>query len=277
MNSGNLGVSRSAATFVTSLADRTIAALRTNHDDLAALVPGLSTEQLTGPSGASEWSAAQVLSHMGSGAEISLAGLTTALTGGPDPAPDFNQSVWDRWNALSPQEQADSFIESNARLIDAFEAISPEQRESVQVKLGFLPFPLQLAAIAGMRLNESAQHSWDVRVALDPQAGIAEDAAGVLAEQLAGPLSFMPGFFGKAEALAKPAVIDIAASGYGFVVADAVSVTDAVSEPTATFTGPLEAAIRLVGGRLTPKFTPEGVEVTGNVTLDDLRRVFPGF
>ena len=46
---------------------------------------------------------------------------------------------------------------------------------------------------------------------------------------------------------------------------------------TATFTGPLESAVRLLGGRLTPKYTPEGVEVSGNVTLDELRAVFPGF
>ena len=40
---------------MTSLADRTIAALRANHDTLAALVPTLTEEQLTAPSGASEW------------------------------------------------------------------------------------------------------------------------------------------------------------------------------------------------------------------------------
>ena len=68
---------------MTTLADRTIAALRTTHDDLAALVPGLTDEQLAGPSGASEWTVAQVLSHLGSGAEIGLATLETALGAGP--------------------------------------------------------------------------------------------------------------------------------------------------------------------------------------------------
>jgi hypothetical protein len=34
---------------------------------------------------------------------------------------------------------------------------------------------------------------------------------------------------------------------------------------------------RLLTGRLTPPFTPEDVTVTGNVGLDDLRRVFPGY
>ena len=40
---------------MTSLVDRTIAALRTEHDTLVALLPNLSEDQLSGPSGASEW------------------------------------------------------------------------------------------------------------------------------------------------------------------------------------------------------------------------------
>jgi hypothetical protein len=90
-------------------------------------------------------------------------------------------------------------------------------------------------------------------------------------------LGFLVGFIGKADALAEPAVVDIAGSGYGLVVTDKVAVVTDPVEPTATFTGPLEAAIRLVGGRLRPANTPEGVKVTGAVSLDDLRRVFPGY
>ena len=33
----------------------------------------------------------------------------------------------------------------------------------------------------------------------------------------------------------------------------------------------------MLSGRLRPELTPEAVEVTGNVTLDDLRQVFPGY
>ena len=45
------------------------------HDEVAAVVTGLSDGELTGHSGASEWSLTQVLSHLGSGEEISLATL----------------------------------------------------------------------------------------------------------------------------------------------------------------------------------------------------------
>ena len=266
---------------MTTLADRTIAALRTTHDGLAALVPGLTDAQLTGPSGAAEWTVAQVLSHLGSGAEIGLATLGTAPTAGSAAGPGFNESVWDRWNAMSPREQADGFLDHDARLVAAFEALTAEQRTTLQVDLGrrreLLPEPLSLASFAGMRLNETAQHSWDVRVAFGPSAAIPADAAAVLAEHLSGGLGFLVGFIGKADALTEPAVVDIDGSGYGIVVAERVAVVPGPTDPTATFTGPLESAVRLVGGRLRPATTPDGVTVTGAESLDDLRRVFPGY
>jgi uncharacterized protein (TIGR03083 family) len=262
---------------MTTLADRTIAALRTTHDDLAALVPTVTDEQLAGPSGATEWTVAQVLSHLGSGAEIGLATLASALGTGPAPGPGFNESVWDRWNAMGPREQAANVLDHDARFVAAFEALTAEQRATVQVDLGFLPAPLSLASFAGMRLNETALHSWDVRVALDPTATVPADVAAVLAELLTGDLGFLAGFVGKADALAEPAVVDIDGSGYGIVVADRVAFVPGPTDPTATFTGPLEAAVRLVGGRLRPATTPDGVTVTGGVSLDDLRRVFPGY
>ena len=112
----------------------------------------------------------------------------------------------------------------------AFESLTSEQRTTGQVDLGFLPEPLPLASFAGMRLNESALHSWDVRVAFDPSAAVAADVAAVLAEHLAGGLGFLVGFIGKADALPEPAVVDIEGSGYGLVVADKVAV--AAGPPT---------------------------------------------
>lgn len=95
---------------MSSLADRTIAALRSTHDEMAALVPGLSDDQLTHRSGAAEWTVAQVLSHLGSGAEITRASLRAAVGDASASDEDFNQGVWDRWNALGPVEQAAGFV-----------------------------------------------------------------------------------------------------------------------------------------------------------------------
>jgi uncharacterized protein (TIGR03083 family) len=262
---------------MTSLADRTIAALRSIHDDLAALVPGLPEQQLTGPSGASQWTVAQVLSHMGSGAEIGLAGYRTAVAGGPAQEPDFNQGVWDRWNAMTPEEQAAGFVEHDAELVAYLEGLTHAQREGLELELGFMPTPLSVATAAGMRLNEAALHGWDVRVALDPAAELGAIEAALLAEHFSGELGFLLGFIGKADALAEPAVVGIEGSDFSIEVGDGVALTAAGSGATATFTGPLEAAIRLLAGRLAPDRTPSGTDVTGNTTLADLRRVFPGY
>ena len=74
-----------------------------------------------------------------------------------------------------------------------------------------------------MRLNESTLHSWDVRVGLDPDAAVPADAAQLLLEHLGGDLGFMTAFTGKADALAKPATVQIDGSDFGLVIADAVS------------------------------------------------------
>ena len=262
---------------MTTLAGRTIAALRGEHDTLAGTVPALTAEQLTGPSGASEWTVADVLSHMGSGAEITLADLSASLGVAEPPGPGFNQSVWDRWNALSPANQALGWIGSDTALVAALEAIPVEQHDDLKVKLGFLPEPLPLASFAAMRLSEVAQHSWDVRAGLDPAAALAEPSAQLLAEHLSAGLVFLLGFIGKPDAAGGPAVVEIAGTPFRIVLEEQVRLTADAQPATATFTGPLESAMRLIYGRLTPEFTPAGVEVTGNVTLDDLRAAFPGF
>ena len=65
---------------------------------------------------------------------------------------------------------------------------------------------------------------------------------------------------------------------YSIVVgAEGVRLEPGSDGATATFDGPLEAGIRLMAGRLKPEHTPAGVDVTGNVTLDELRKVFPGY
>lgn len=262
---------------MTTPTDATIAALRAVHDDLAHRVAGLTDAQLGAQSGAAEWSVADVLSHLGSGAEIGLASLTAAASGTDTPAPGFNEQVWARWNALNPREQAVGFVEHDARLVAAYEALTARQREQLDVELGFLPAPLPVGALAGMRLNESAQHAWDIRVADDADARLDDDSARLLVEHLAGDLAFLVGFLGTPDALATPAVIAIAGTEVGITVGEGVAVTMPVADPTATFVGPLESAVRLIGGRLGPAHTPAGVEIDGDVTLDDLRRVFRGF
>ncbi len=105
--------------------DRAIAVLRTHHDRLAEVVADLTPEQLKEPSAATEWSIAQVLSHLGSGAEIWLRPLRRRPSPGrPAPEQD-NQAIWDRWNASSPEEQAAGFLEHDERFVRLLEEPSP--------------------------------------------------------------------------------------------------------------------------------------------------------
>jgi len=258
---------------MTEIVDRTIAALRANHDRLVGEVSTLTPEQLTGSSGASDWTIADVLSHLGSGAEIGWYPVVAAATGERVDAPD-NQEVWDRWNAMDPADQAASFVQSDEQSVATFEGLSAEQRDSITIDLGFLPEPVPLATALGMRLNEQALHGWDVEVGLDPAATLTEESAALLAEHFSSTMSFLLGFVGKPEGVG-PARVGL--GGYTIVIAESISLEPGAEDTTATFEGPLEAGIRLLAGRLTPEHTPDGVDVTGNITLDDLRKAFPGY
>ncbi len=149
-------------------ADIPIQALRVVHEDLAARVSSYADADLGRPSGAAEWTVAQVLSHLGSGGEIGLAGLAAAQAGSPPPEQSFSQSVWDRWDTMTPRRQADECIASDAALVAAYEGLDGATRSSLRVKLRFLPEPIGADMLAALRLNESALHGWDVAVADDP-------------------------------------------------------------------------------------------------------------
>src|SRR3954463_2697217 len=122
---------------MSQLVDRTIIALRSEYDTLAGLVSTLTDDQLAATGGAAEWTVAQVLSHLGSGAEIGRAPIARAA--GETVAAEENQAVWARWDASTPRAQAEGFLEHNGRWLDTVEALTPEQRSSLTVDLGFLP------------------------------------------------------------------------------------------------------------------------------------------
>ena len=254
---------------MTELADRTIDLLRRHHDELAARVADLTDDDLARTSGATGWTVAQVLSHLGSGAEIGL-----GVVRGDDVD---NEAVWARWDAATPREQATAFVEHDAAFVTALEALDAETRTTATVDLGFMPEPLPLGTYVGMRAVEVVNHAWDVREGLDGAATLDEPGAELLAEHYAGPLAFMLGFSAKPDQLAEPATVVLGDSGFALELGDGVTVTTTPSAPTATFLGPVEAGVRLLTGRLRPDTTPEGVDVTGNVTLEDLRKVFPGY
>jgi uncharacterized protein (TIGR03083 family) len=265
---------------MTDRADETIKALRSGHDGLAALVRDFTADDLARPSGASEWDISQVLSHLGSGAEIHLAALDGALDGTGALPGDFNQSVWARWDAMSREERAEGFITANETLVRRYEGLDEQTRQSLRIDLGFLPTPVDVATAGGLRLSEFAHHAWDVNVSFDPAATLAPEATPLLFDQAA----MFVGFLGKpAELGGGPMTIAVKTTApdrsFGIDVSgEKLTLIDTPDGPDAALTAPAEWWLRLVAGRHAPEHTPETVTLTSAaITLDDLRRAFPGF
>ncbi len=262
-----------------SNADTVIAALRSGYERLADLVKKFDDEALAGPSAATEWDIAQVLSHLGSGAEIMTNTVQLAVDGKPAAEGDFNQTVWDRWNASSRREQADGFLQWNETLLALFESLDEGQRNDLRIDLGWLPAPVDVATVARMRLSELTHHSWDVRSALDPEATL--DAAAV-PEMLQSSSIDLSWITKPAELNGQTAVLAVVttdpATKFTLNLADPVSIDSTpVAEIGGSLTLPAEAWLRLAAGRLGPDRTPKSVELTGPIDLDTLRRVFAGY
>src|SRR4051794_19555010 len=94
--------------------DRWLEALHARSQRLNRLVSPLPEAELTRPSYAEGWSIAQVLSHLGSAAEISARlvdrGISGDLTG---PVREELLPIWERWDALPPLEQRAAWREAD--------------------------------------------------------------------------------------------------------------------------------------------------------------------
>ena len=107
-----------------------IAVLRESHERLAGLVEPLTPEQVRARSFCTDWSIAQVLSHIGSGAEISLLMLPGALGEGEPAGPESFQAVWDVWNAKTPDAQAADALAADERQVATLEQLTDEQYDA---------------------------------------------------------------------------------------------------------------------------------------------------
>jgi uncharacterized protein (TIGR03083 family) len=262
-----------------SNADAIISALRIGYDSLAGLVRDYSDEQLAGPTGADEWDVSQVLSHLGSGAEIAQESLNAALEGKPGPDAEFNKAVWARYDGAGRRERLDGFLAANEALTRFYESMSEETRTTLQIKLSFMPAPVDVATAAFSRLSEFALHSWDVRVGLDATAAIAPEATQLLLPRT----ELTAGYLGKADVLdGERALIAVTTVGPAreltLQLGEQVGVSaGAPDQSDGTLTLPAEAWIRLLTGRLKPPHIPAGITTTGTADLGLLRRVFPPF
>jgi uncharacterized protein (TIGR03083 family) len=253
-----------------------ISTLRQSHERLAGLVTALTPEQLRDQSYCTDWSIAQVLSHLGSGAEISFCGLPAALGEAEPLSRDAFGPIWDRWNAKSPDEQAADALEYDERQIAALEQLSDDQLAGMQME--FFGMHLDAVGIIRLRMSEHALHTWDVAVYTDPAATVAPDAAALLVDNVP---AFLAPRLGKP--LDEPFAVRITTTSpdRDYLLTsgdDSVAMTDWPGDQSDVprVQMPAEALIRLAYGRLDPAHTP--ASVTGDPdALAKLRAIFPGF
>jgi uncharacterized protein (TIGR03083 family) len=252
-----------------------ISTLRGSHDRLRSVLTALNADELASPSYDTEWSIADVASHLGSGAEIFALMLAAARAGEPTPGIEAFHPIWDVWNARGPVEKRDLALSTDDAFIRQLEAFTAEEAESFRIAL--FGMDLDLAGITRMRLSEHAVHTWDVAVAVDPTATVSPDAVDLLIDGLGQTAGYSskpsPEEFRVRIDTTDPqrAVLVSAGEKASLEPVDAASGADV----DGTLTLPAEAYLRLIYGRLDPDHTPAVTE-TGTRGLADLRSVFKG-
>jgi uncharacterized protein (TIGR03083 family) len=252
-----------------------LVAVRRSHDHLTSLVADLGPEELGRPSACSEWTIAQVLSHLGSQAVIFSLFVDAGITGGAAPAREAFGPIWDTWNARSPLDQATESVKANEALVSLLEGLDPETLRDFRLEM--FGRTLDAAGLLRMRLSEHAVHTWDVAVTFDPTVAIANDAVELLVDGLA-ELASRSG-----RPLAEPLEATVITVGprrlFRLQTSEAV-----LLEPTETESGtgrsielPAEAFLRLLYGRLGDDHPAGGTVHADGITLSELTNMFPGF
>lgn len=254
-----------------------IETLRESHDRLAGLVRPMTPEQVRGPSYCRDWTTAQVLSHLGSGAEIALMTLPGALGEGEPVSRDAFGPLWDVWNAKTPDAQAADGLEADERHVRTLEQLTDGQL--ARIRLDFFGTQLDAVGLVRMRLGEHVMHTWDVAVIADPKATLQADAVPLLIDNVP---RFLAPRLGKP--LPEPLRVRISTTDpvrdYLLTSGESVSMTDWPGEQESDDVPhvgmPAEALLRLAYGRLDPEHTPPSVSADPAI-LDKLRAIFPGF
>ncbi|MHB1924531.1 MAG: maleylpyruvate isomerase N-terminal domain-containing protein [Acidimicrobiales bacterium] len=250
-----------------------VKALRSSVTRLHEIVSKMDDSALVAPSYDTEWTNADVLSHIGSGAVIMARRLEDTAAGRETPE-DFNQGVWDEWNAKSPREQADTLLVTDARMLEIAEGMSEDERGRVHVSMG--PMALDFDSFVGLRLNEHALHTWDVEVMGDASLGLTD----VVAAQMIDRLEMIARWTAKPTGSERVITVRTTGPERLFTItlsADRVDFAPGAVDGAADAADlelPAEAFVRLVYGRLDPDHTPafKGSEDL----LAELRQVYPG-
>jgi uncharacterized protein (TIGR03083 family) len=218
----------------------------------------------------SEWTVADTFSHLGSGAVIGKRGFEDSVAH-RDRDAEFNQSVWDEWNAKSPSDQVSDSLVNDAVYLSCLEEATDEQRQEFEMKLG--PFAFDFEGLVGLRLGEHVLHTWDVEVPFHPEATLSNNAANAILDNI----QFVATRAARPTGEARNVTIRTTDPVRDFTLVIGVDSVKLIEEPhegDVDLGLPAEALVRLIYGRLDEEHTPHSVR--GEV-VSFLRSVYPGF
>jgi uncharacterized protein (TIGR03083 family) len=253
-----------------SSANVVLEGLRTSTQHLQAIVAPLDDEGLRAPAYPSDWTIAQVLSHLGSGATILQRRLDDSLADRSTPD-DFPQTVWDAWNSKDPRAQADDALVADAALVARIDGLSPAECEGFRFAMG--PMQFDLPGFIGLRLNEHALHTWDIDVALDPTATIPTGIAALVVDNLQLITQYTAKYDGPAMTVAVHTT-DPTREYTLSLSTDSVTLERQPASADASVELPAESLIRLVYGRLDQGHS--SAALAADPIIERLRQTFPG-
>jgi uncharacterized protein (TIGR03083 family) len=260
-----------------------VADLRRSHNEFTAALADRDSDFFSTPSYCSEWTVGRVLSHMGSGAELGALTVAAVRAAGTPPEDEERQAVWARWDALDDAAAAAEYVRHEGAFLTDMESL--DAAEAATLETPFIGSPIPLAEFVALRLTEHLIHRWDVEVMSDPDARVGAAAVGFILARV----PTLGRFFAKPdqapELAGRVVAVDVGddagnGAGGGFTIDLRDGLELAAGAPDAadaTLTAPAEAFARLVYGRLDVAHTPDEVRLSGDVSLDSLRRLFPGF
>jgi uncharacterized protein (TIGR03083 family) len=245
-------------------------ALQDSVQHLKAVASEIDLADYTSSAYPSEWTVADTFSHLGSGAVIGKRGFEDSVAH-RDRDAEFNQSVWDEWNAKSPSDQVSDSLVNDAVYLSCLEEATDEQRQEFEMKLG--PFAFDFEGLVGLRLGEHVLHTWDVEVPFHPEATLSNNAANAILDNI----QFVATRAARPTGEARNVTIRTTDPVRDFTLVIGVDSVKLIEEPhegDVDLGLPAEALVRLIYGRLDEEHTPHSVR--GEV-VSFLRSVYPGF
>ncbi len=246
--------------------------LRHSQDRLAAAVTTFGPAELATGSYCSDWTIAQVLSHLGSQAEIFSLFVQAGLDGTPPPEQSAFGPIWQAWDARQPDVQARDTVAVNEAFVRRIEAL--DEQELTVFRLDLFGMDLDAAGLLRLRLAEHVIHSWDITVSFNRGSRVADDAIELLVDGIGDMVARV----GKVAERPVTIAVTTRAPERPFTLDTGGVTLEPGSPPSADATLDLtaEALLRLVYGRLDDAHLTEGEAEATGIAFEDLRSVFTG-